>query len=152
MCHYLLETVHWLHCPIGFTKRKQINLIIIIIITESSYWCSCFILFRMSVIPCMNPHQYLLSDPWILLWLRPDTGRAAVVIVQVDIPERPVEVQENVRAKGGSPFSHSCSHVHTCTHARTRTHRVRIRTHKIFHIPGLFVNLFWLLERGSEGW
>lgn len=103
--------------------------------------CLCMMLFRILVILGMNPQiKYLLSDSWMLLPLQPDTGReGGLLYVQVDIPERPVEVQQNRRAKGGSPFSPSCSHTHT--HKRD-----------VFHIPGLFVSLFWLLERGSECW
>lgn len=68
---------------------------------------------------------------------------AGLLYEQVDIPERPAEVQQNLRAGGGSPFS-PLAHPH-----RSHTH-----THKrdVFHIPGLFVSLFWLLERGSECW
>lgn len=49
-----------------------------------------------------------------------------LLCVQANIPERPHEVQQNLTAKGGSPFSQSCSqtHIHnptpTCTHTQRK--------------------------------
>lgn len=47
-----------------------------------------------------------------------------------DIPQRPADVQQNLRLGPGS----------------AHTHR------DVFHIPGLLLSLFWLLEKGSDNW
>lgn len=69
---------------------------------------------------------------WYLAWIhRSNTGsltpeclsnynltldvKAELLYVQVDIPERPVKVQQKPRAKGGSPFSQLLTRPHTQT-------------------------------------
>lgn len=98
------------------------------------------ICFRIHAIAGMNAQ--MKSSLWSLNASVVATWRdvkAAVLYELVDIPERPVEVQQNLRARGGSPFYQSHSHAHT---------------HKqdVFHIPGLLVSLIRLLERGGKCW
>lgn len=47
--------------------------------------------------------------------------KAGLLCVQADIPERPNEVWQNRRAKGGSAFSQSCMHTHPHTNGMFST-------------------------------
>lgn len=80
--------------------------------------------------------KYLLPDPWMLLSLQHEIAREGRSLwLQDDIPQRPVEVQQNLKAKGGSPFSLGCSHA--------------LAQMRGFHVRGLFVSALWLLEKGE---
>lgn len=87
----------------------------------------------------LNLHiKYLLSDPGMLLSLQPDTGRGGRVIVCVAwlTFQRGQWSWSTIWGQKEEALSHS----HLC---------VRTLTHKwdVFHIPGLFVSLFWLREK-----
>lgn len=74
-----------------------------------------FFLYSLSCFPASIGYvawiKYLLPDPWMLLSLQPEIAREGRSLwLQDDIPQRPVEVQQNLKAKGGSPFSLGCSH------------------------------------------
>lgn len=106
----------------------------------ASKTCSPLFLFHFLIISCN------IKPPSFHLTIQPELN-VITVVVHVDIPERPLRVQQNQRAKVGSPFSHSAAH--TSTHTNTHIHT---KKGDVFHVLRLFVSLFWLLERGSECW